>query len=371
MKLPFPLPVRPSAPVLLALVLSASSFVSARVFTLSLPAALSDRDFWQLSGTLSEPGGTFRSENLVSNEMVFDRVLPALVNRAKGEGVYLGVGPEQNFTYIAAMRPRLAIILDIRRGNLHLHLLYKALFELSADRADFLARLFNRARLIGVAPDASARALFDALLRSPLQGETRFRENLAAVQERLVRVHGFELSTADLLGIEFVYSSFRRFGPSMTYHSSDNGTAGGRTTYADLMRQTDAAGHELSYLATPERFQFVQAMQTRNLIVPVVGDFAGPKALRAIGQYLRASSAVVSAFYVSNVESYLRQEAKWMTFCSNVTALPIDDDSIFLRPLGVATWSPAAEHDPPVLSGPIGHIASEVKRCATPVGQSR
>ena len=62
----------------------------------------------------------------------------------KPSGVYLGVGPEQNFTYIAAIRPRIAFITDIRRGNLHLHLMYKALFELSANRADFVARLFNR-----------------------------------------------------------------------------------------------------------------------------------------------------------------------------------------------------------------------------------
>ena len=54
--------------------------------------------------------------------------------------------PEQNFTYIAALKPKMAFIIDIRRGNLQLHLMYKALFELSSDRADFIFRLFSRKR---------------------------------------------------------------------------------------------------------------------------------------------------------------------------------------------------------------------------------
>jgi hypothetical protein len=66
---------------------------------------------------------------------------PELTRRVAPGGVYLGVGPEQNFTYIAAMRPRVAFILDLRRGNADLHLMYKALFELAADRADFVSRL--------------------------------------------------------------------------------------------------------------------------------------------------------------------------------------------------------------------------------------
>ena len=64
--------------------------------------------------------------------------------------MYLGVGPEQNFPYIIALKPGMAIIFDMRRGNLHEHLLYKAMFELSNDRADFLSRLFSRARPAGL-----------------------------------------------------------------------------------------------------------------------------------------------------------------------------------------------------------------------------
>src|SRR5579862_8782499 len=83
-----------------------------------LPSRLSDRDFWRLAVESSEADGYFRSDTLTSNEVLFQRVIPELLERSRNHGVYLGVGPEQNFTYIAALRPPLAIIFDIRRGNM-------------------------------------------------------------------------------------------------------------------------------------------------------------------------------------------------------------------------------------------------------------
>src|SRR5437773_667229 len=112
----------------------------------SLPSRLSDEAFWRLVSDFSEPNGFFRSDNFLSNEVEYQWVIPTLTSTLEAGGVYLGVGPEQNFTYIAALRPKLAFIVDIRRGNLHEHLLYKALIEMSADRAEFLSRLFARKR---------------------------------------------------------------------------------------------------------------------------------------------------------------------------------------------------------------------------------
>ena len=66
------------------------------------PTRLTDAEFWRLSEELSEPGGYFRSDNLLSNELYYPEVLPGLVERVKPGGVYLGVGPEQNFNYIVA-----------------------------------------------------------------------------------------------------------------------------------------------------------------------------------------------------------------------------------------------------------------------------
>src|SRR5579883_1119244 len=115
----------------------------------TLPSAVSDTEFWSLIERISEPDGYFRSnsgstDNLLSNEASLSTAATALSMRPKGSGVYLGVGPEQNFTYITAMRARIAFVTDIRRGNMLLHLMYKALFETSANRSEFVARLFNR-----------------------------------------------------------------------------------------------------------------------------------------------------------------------------------------------------------------------------------
>jgi hypothetical protein len=73
-------------------------------------------------------------------------------------------------------------------------------------------------------------------------------------------------------------------------------------------------------------------MQLKNLIVPVVGDFAGPKAIRAVTKYLRDHGAVVSAFYVSNVEEYIASPASvWRAYCRNIATLPLDASSTFIR----------------------------------------
>src|SRR5262245_23805736 len=91
-----------------------------------IPSRLTDQEFWRLVEESSEPDGVFRSDNLLSNEMVFAHMLPELMTHTKPGSVYMGVGPEQNFTYIAAMKAKIAFITDIRRENLHLLLMYKA-----------------------------------------------------------------------------------------------------------------------------------------------------------------------------------------------------------------------------------------------------
>jgi hypothetical protein len=286
----------------------------------TLPSRFSDRAFWNLSAGASEPGGYFRSQditNLTSNELGFQLVIPELVRRTRPGGVYLGVGPEQNFTYIAAVRPKLAIIFDIRRGNLGLHLMYKALFELARDRAEFLAMLFARPPLAGVGADATADDLFRALARTQ-PTDAIVPRHLTAIERRLRNVHGFPLRPGDLSAIHITYETFAYSGVAVRAYP----------TYADLMTAADEEGTNRSFLATEEAFAFVKDLQTRNLIVPVVGDFAGPKAIRTIGSWLRGRDAVVSAFYLSNVEQYLPD---WNVFCRNVRALPIDRSSTFIR----------------------------------------
>src|SRR3954470_11604368 len=167
-----------------------------RVAADSLPTQLSDQEFWKLSSDFSEPDGFFRSDNLLSNEIWMQRVIPDLLSNIKTPSVYMGVGPEQNFTYITSLRPKMVFIVDVRRGNLDLQLTYKALFELSNDRADFVGKLFSKKRPEGLDRNASALDIFNAY-RGVETSETLYKENLKAIDELLVSKHRFGLSDGD------------------------------------------------------------------------------------------------------------------------------------------------------------------------------
>ena len=307
----------------------------ARAAAEELPSRLSDKAFWQLVNDLSEAGGSFRSENFLSNENAFQTVIPDLKATLPAGGVYLGVGPEQNFTYIVGLRPKLAFVVDIRRGNLLEQLLYKAFIEMSSTRAEFLSRLFARKRPLDLVATAPVDALFSAFA-SAASSEELFRDNFQAAKDKLVKDHKFSLSEDDLKGMEFVYSAFFRGGPDLNYSYSPNGAGGfaggGFPSYMDLMNETDGQGERRSYLATEENFRILREYERNNAIVPVVGDFGGDKALRAVGDYIRQHNATVTAFYTSNVEQYLFQEAyAWRRFLQNVATLPIDSKSTFIR----------------------------------------
>ena len=337
---------------------SAGGGQARRAASAGLPARFDDAEYWKLMSDFSEPNGNFRSDNLVSNEIRYQDVVPDLVRNVKPGGVYLGVGPEQNFTYIAALRPRVAFILDLRRGNADLHLMYKALFELSADRADFVSRLLSRRRPDGLSTASTAAEIFAAF--AAVEPNERYsNETLAAIRNQLVTEHRFALTGDDLTRIEAIYKVFFLAGTKIQY--SPYGSFGGtvQPTYAELMTATDLAGQAHSYLATEAAFRFMKDLERRNALVPIVGDFAGPKALRAIGRYAAQRGAAISAFYVSNVEEYVRQDGLWLKFCANVATLPLAAGSPFIR--AVRATEPGSPSEGFVMR--LDPIAPEVRGC--------
>jgi hypothetical protein len=86
------------------------------------------------------------------------------------------------------------------------------------------------------------------------------------------------------------------------------------------MVNSDRAGKRWAYLETEERYQYIKTIQRKNLIVPLVADFAGPKTLKALAKYLKEHESTVSVFYISNVEDYL--DGKWGSYVENLKALP-------------------------------------------------
>jgi hypothetical protein len=310
----------------LAALVTISTLLCEQAYSQRAPDRLSDQEFWGLVTGLSEAGGTF-PQQFMSNEDSAQFVIPALKESTKSDGIYIGVGSEQNFTYIAAIRPRLAFVVDIRRDNLLEHLMYKALFELSDNRADFVSRLFSRRRPSGIDINAGVKALFDAY--QSVESDTAFYEtNLRAVLDRLEKGHGFALTDADRRSITQAMDAFRTAGPFSLKGFGDITNP----TYAELMAQTDLTGSEQSYLASEEDFKTVRELQRQNLIVPAVGDFAGDKAIVGIGRWLRERGAIVNTFYVSNVERYLFQQGdRGKQFYANAAALPADSSSTIVR----------------------------------------
>jgi hypothetical protein len=291
-----------------------------------VPRTIADQEFWRLMTDLSETGGVF-PQQFMSNEDSAQFVIPSLKERTKQGGIYVGVGSEQNFTYVSAIQPRLAFVVDIRRDNLLEHLMYKALFELSDNRADFISRLFARKRPAGIDANASVRTLFDAY--RPVEADAAYYEtNLKAVLDRLTKDHQFPLTDADRLSVTQSMNAFRTTGPFSLKGFGDTTNP----TYADLMAATDLNGRVQSYLASEENYRIVRDLERQNLIVPVVGDFAGDKAIVGIGRYLREHNALVNTFYVSNVERYLFEQGDHgRQFYVNAATLPADSSSTIVR----------------------------------------
>ena len=291
-----------------------------------IPRSISDTEFWRLITEFSEAGGTF-PQQYMSNEDSAQFVIPSLKETVRPGGVYIGVGLEQNFTYAAAVQPKLAFIIDIRRDNMIEHLVYKALFELSKDRADFISKLFSRLRPDGLDSNSSANTLFDRY--QPISADPQlFESTRLAVLNQLSGVHKFPLNSADADAVSRILTAFRTASPGTLRGQGDNTNP----TYAQLMTATDLAGRNQSFLATEETFRTLQDFERRNIIVPLVGDFAGNRTIASVGRYLKERNAIVDVFYLSNVERYLFEQGDdARTFYANVAGLPLGTASTFIR----------------------------------------
>jgi hypothetical protein len=294
----------------------------------------------------------------VTNERYYQRAIPSLRDSVKAGGVYIGVGPEQNFTYISALRPRMAFVIDIRRQNAIEHLMYKALFEMAPDRADFVSRLFSLPRPERANPKMGAEDLFSAY-GSVRSDNSLFQKNLAEILNVLTERHRFALSADDRNSLQKVFRAFYENGLNIRYIFRGNDE--NHITYSQLMTATDGAGKNWSFLASEENFLVVKEMQQKNLIVPIVGDFAGPKAVKAVGTYVRDSGGVVSVFYVSNVEPYLFADGKWKVFYDSISTLPVEPSSLFVRTFFQATMRECAAQRPPIMTPVLNTIMDFVR----------
>jgi len=316
--------------VVLLLVLAAGTIPSAP----EQPRAATDlsisiEQFGRYIDQWSEPEGYFDTDNFISNETSYLHVLDQLQKQVKPGGIYLGVGPDQNFSYIVSTRPSLAIVTDIRRQNMLVHLWYKALFAMSANRVEYLSLLVSR-DMPRVQPDASLGQILRAI-RSSTTNERVFQKNLAAVRSLLVDKYRLKLSAADLRKIEYVYRTFWEQALDLRFSSLGRNNALNYPTFEEMLLETDREGRQRGYLSTDDLFQQLKKFEADNRLIPIVGDFAGSSALKAVGTFLKENGLRVSMFYTSNVEFYLFNSPGWPRFVANLRALPLATDGVFIR----------------------------------------
>jgi len=301
------------------------------------PEGLSAADFVRLIRDFSEEGGYFLSDNFTSSEDSYLTIVDKMKDLGATGGAYIGVGPEQNFTYIAKVRPRIAFIVDIRRQAMIQHLMYKAIFHLSPTRAHFLSRLLSRP--MPSAKDPGPNAPLDEILEFfegiKADGKT-YAENLAAIQKTIQEDFQFPLSTGDRESLEYVYRHFFTNGFDVGFDSGMRAGRGFRRmpNLRTLLAKRDLNGKQGGFLAGADDYDFVRGMQRKNLIIPVVGDFAGKKALASVAAYLREHKLTVSVFYVSNVEIVLLEWGslvQFSDFVKNVKKLPANSTTLLIR----------------------------------------
>lgn len=279
---------------------------------------------------LSEPGGYFDTDNLISNERSYLQVVPDLARRNIRGGAYIGVGPDQNFSYIAQIRPSIAFIVDVRRDNLLLHLFFKALFTQARTRIEYAALLFGRAVPADLDRwrDATIEEIARYVEHEPSQ---RPVEVLRGRLDAAVKAFGVPLSTEDLGTLDRFHRRFIEAGMRLQFQSSGRPPQLYYPTYRELLLETDGEGHQRNYLASEEAFQVVKTLEARDRVIPVVGNLAGSTAMAAVANTLAQRHERVSALYASNVEFYLERDGTYPRFLANLARMPRTGNSVIIR----------------------------------------
>jgi hypothetical protein len=292
---------------------------------------LSLEQFAALSQKLSEPNGYFDTDNLISNETSYLHVMGKMRQMKVSGGAFIGVGPDQSFSYIAQIRPNIAFMLDVRRDNLLQHLLFKSLFAMARNRVEFLCLFFGKP----VPADLKSwdtRSIQDivAYVDKTAKDTKLFDATHAALQAK-IKSYGMKISEAEFATIKRMHTEFFTSGLDLKFTSHGRGSRYYYPNYRDLMLEKDLTGKQCNYMANEEDFLFMKSMQERNLVIPVTGNLAGTHALKSITAYLNERGEKVSAFYTSNVEFYLSRGDEFEQFANSVKLLPRATNSVIIR----------------------------------------
>jgi hypothetical protein len=306
-----------------------------------------DPSFAGLVARLSEGGGYFDSDNIITNEASYLHVASQLGKVGVHGGVYMGVGPDQNFSYIALVRPSIAFMIDIRRDNLLEHLLFKSLFMMSRNRTEYLCLLLGKPVPVDI-DSWTGRPMSEVMA---YVGGARVDSQVVAATRKAsndrITAFGVPLDPRDRGMIDRYRGEFVSAGLDTRYSSLGRNNRLDYPSFGGLMVATDRAGRQIGYLADEKAFQFVRSMQVNDRIVPVVGNVAGDKAVRAVAEYAADHHLNVSVFYLSNVEQYLMgRDGGFAAYAKNVKLLPHDSTGVIIRSYFGRFGSPHPLHVP-------------------------
>jgi hypothetical protein len=284
------------------------------------------RQFGTWVAELSEPQGVFFSSNLISNEDSYLRASEWLDRSELRGGVYLGVGPEQNLSFIAMCDPELAFIIDVRRDNLLLHLFYKSLFEEAAHPAQWLALLLGRDLGSSKAARPRAKSIHEVLARvtAAPRDEALHTALLERTWFRIAEQWHVPTQPEDEARLGAIAKAFFDEQLELRFDASEHRLT--YPTFGELLVARDASGTARNFLADAEAFERVKKLQLEHRVVPIVGDLSGPHALRALSKVLERTGQRLSVAYVSNVEQYLlldgHEGARFAAWQANLAGLP-------------------------------------------------
>ncbi len=303
--------------------------------------SLTAQQFAQLIEKFSEPNGYFDSDNLISNEASYLHVMGKMRQMKVAGGAYIGVGPDQNFSYIAQVRPSIVFITDIRRDNLLQHLFFKSLFALSRNRLEYLCLLFGKSAPTDLKSweSRSVQEIIAYLDKTPTKREL-FEKTQSELLLKL-KSFGVKLDPMEFETISRIHTAFFDSGPDLKFTSRNRPPRWYYPSYRDLLLEKDLTGKQCNYLVSEDDFRFLQSLEERNLVIPLVANLAGTRTLKSIAQFLTERGERVSAFYTSNVEFYLMRgyrEEDFDRFAENIKSLPRDDRSVIIRSYFNGTW---------------------------------
>ena len=266
-----------------------------------------------LSAAETGPAG---ADNFVTNEDSFGRIC-GRIGREVPTGVYLGVGPDQNLSYVAHARPSRAFVVDFRRKNMLVHLLHKALFTLADDRVGYLSRLMAR-RIDPSADDPIAAA--EAAEFEP----SRLGKAVDEVRSALDPL-GL-LNAADWPTLATIQARLAGPGLSARFLALPM-----YPTVGQLIRKPDADGRPAHYLATEPLYRVVRDIQRLDRIMPIVGDYGAPGGLDRLAGWLKERGEHVSLVYISDVEDFLLRGGRFGPYVDNLNSLPIAEGAMIAR----------------------------------------